>query len=303
MVPDRITLHDYQWVVINSSAGKDSQVMLEEVVRQADDELYPRDQLVVVHADLGEVEWPGTKELAQEQAEHYGLRFVVEKRNGDDLLEYARRRGKWPSNQQRWCTSDFKRGPVSRLYTRLVAESRVKDPERYHRRAKQAYRMGKTKLGNDRKVYYGPKEYTTEKVQILNCFGFRAQESPARKKKEEIYVEDGRQSPFRNVITWLPVHKMLVDEVWRRIKASGVRHHWAYDRGMTRLSCRFCIFAPKGQLRLAAEQPENKELFQKYLAVEREIDHTFQSGHSLQDVADAIACGTEVEEDDGSWNM
>ena len=72
---------------------------------------------------------------------------------------------------------------------------------------------------------------------------------------------------------------------------------------MTRLSCRFCIFAPKSQLRLAAEQPENKELFEEYLKVERDINHTFQSGHSLQDVADAIADGAEIEADDGSWNM
>ena len=44
-------------VVVNSSGGKDSQAMtilLERIV--------PRDQLLVVHAPLGEVEWPGTIE-------------------------------------------------------------------------------------------------------------------------------------------------------------------------------------------------------------------------------------------------
>lgn len=300
MVPKNIDLHDFEWVVINSSAGKDSQVMLDRVVRLAKSIYYPLDQLVVVHADLGEVEWPGTKELAREQAKHYGLRFEVEKKNGSDFLQYARDRGKWPSNKQRWCTSDFKRNPVSRLYTRLVGESRDKDPESFHRK----FKWGRpTVMGHPWFLSNRFKIYTTEKVRILNCFGFRAQESPARKKKDEIYMEEGRQSPFREVITWLPIHKWTTDQVWARIHESGVRSHWAYDRGMKRLSCRFCIFAPKGQLQLAAQQPENAELFQKYLAVEREIGHTFQSGHSLQDVADAIACGAKVEDDDGSWNM
>lgn len=293
-------LKDFQWVMINSSGGKDSQVMIDEVVQVAKRQGYPLDQLVVVHADLGKVEWPGTKKLAREQAEHYGLRFEVEKRNGTDLLQYALDRRKWPSNQQRWCTSDFKRSPVSRLYTRLVGESRKEEPKRFHRKFKRARPVV---MGQPWYLSGYSKAYYTEKVRILNCFGFRAQESPARKKKEEIYIEDGRQSPFREVVTWLPIHKWSVDEVWARIKESGVRSHWAYERGMTRLSCRFCIFAPFSQLQLAAEQPENKKLFQAYLDVEKEIGHTFKAQHSLADVAEAIACGTAVEEDAGLWNM
>jgi 3'-phosphoadenosine 5'-phosphosulfate sulfotransferase (PAPS reductase)/FAD synthetase len=287
-------LWHYQWVVLNSSAGKDSQVMIDEVVRLCDEKEVPRDRLVVVHADLGEVEWPGTKELAREQADHYDLRFEVEKRKGDDLLAYALRRGKWPSNNQRWCTSDFKRTPVSRLYTRLVDESRKKDPKKYHRKF-----HWKTDPDTGKRT----KQYYTKKVQILNCFGFRAEESPARKKKQQIYMEPGRQSPFRDVVTWLPVHTWTKEDVWARIHESGVRHHWAYDRGMTRLSCRFCIFSPFSQLQLSAQQPENAELFQKYLAAERQMKHTFKGDHSLQDVADAIERGKEITEDDGSWNM
>lgn len=286
-------LWHYNWIVLNSSGGKDSQVMIDEVVRLCKERKIPLDRIVVVHADLGEIEWPGTKELAQEQAECYGLRFTVEKYKRGTLLDYALRRGKWPSNTQRWCTSDLKRDPVSLLYTKLVAESREKEPEKFHRKfAWQTGADGKRK-----------KRYLTKRVQILNCFGFRAQESPARKKKEQLYVEPRRQSPFRDVVTWLPVHTWTEDQVWRRIEESGVPHHYAYDRGMTRLSCRFCIFAPFSQLQLSAQQPENQDLFQKYLAAERKMKHTFRSKESLQDVADAIERGETVKEDDGGWNM
>ena len=63
MCPD---LTSYRWIVVNSSAGKDSQAMLDFVVERCDHVHVPRDHLVVAHADLGRVEWPGTRELAEE---------------------------------------------------------------------------------------------------------------------------------------------------------------------------------------------------------------------------------------------
>ena len=67
MTPD---LDQYEWIVANSSAGKDSQAMLDLVVEQCDQAGVPRARIVVAHADLGRVEWPGTRQLAQEQARH-----------------------------------------------------------------------------------------------------------------------------------------------------------------------------------------------------------------------------------------
>ena len=48
-------------VAINSSGGKDSQAMTILLSRIAPS-IVPRDQLILVHAPLGEVEWPGTIE-------------------------------------------------------------------------------------------------------------------------------------------------------------------------------------------------------------------------------------------------
>ena len=72
-----VNLHEYDWVVISTSGGKDSQVMIDEIVNLADTQDYPRSKLVTAHADLKRAEWADTKELAQEQADHYGLRFEV----------------------------------------------------------------------------------------------------------------------------------------------------------------------------------------------------------------------------------
>src|SRR5262245_47474662 len=110
MLPD---LTAYHWIVVNSSAGKDSQAMLDYVVEQGDRAGVPRDRLVVVHADLGRVEWPGTRELAEEQARHYGLAFVTVRRRQGDLLDHIAQRGMFPSPRARFCTSDHKRTPVA----------------------------------------------------------------------------------------------------------------------------------------------------------------------------------------------
>ena len=55
-------LRSYDWIVINSSAGKDSQAMLDYVTHLARI-AGVEDRIIVVHADLGRVEWKGTKEL------------------------------------------------------------------------------------------------------------------------------------------------------------------------------------------------------------------------------------------------
>ena len=46
-------------VAINTSGGKDSQAMTILLSR-----IVPRDQIVAVHAPLGEVEWPGNSQAA-----------------------------------------------------------------------------------------------------------------------------------------------------------------------------------------------------------------------------------------------
>src|SRR5215475_8821751 len=121
MIPN---LTAYHWIVLNSSAGKDSQAMLDYVVELAERAKLSRARLVVAHADLGRVEWPGTRELAEEQARHYGLEFVAVSRPQGDLLDHIRARGRFPSPTVRWCTSDHKRGPVRTVFTRLATRSR-----------------------------------------------------------------------------------------------------------------------------------------------------------------------------------
>lgn len=259
-----VKMADYDVILVNSSAGKDSQAMLDVVVEQARLEGV-FDRLVVVHADLGRVEWKGTKTLAAEQAAHYGIRFEVVSRK-QDLLDQVAQRGMWPSNKQRYCTSDHKRAQIYKLLTALVAE----------------------KAGMGRPV------------RILNCLGIRAQESPARAKKVPFGFDKMASNGKRTVDTYFPIFDWTVQQVWARIRQSGVRYHYAYDLGMPRLSCVFCVFAPKAALVLAGTH--NPELLAQYVAVERQTGHQFTSKLSLVQIQAAVKAG-EATEGITSWAM
>lgn len=381
-------LSTYDTILVNSSAGKDSQAMLTHVVELCKAQGYPLSQVVVVHADLGRVEWEETKELAKQQAEHYGLRFEVVQRQGPDLLGTVEERhgtltqrredaGKlaaagiktwadlaaaepsailavigedpgvskwsgaqratklvqaakekmkkaakyaealdtfnasmaehgpavenwerdlaawkalpahargakpkkpkapkpptgelhgtdpvdfgeiiaWPSSASRYCTSDFKRGVIQTLMTRLAAEHREKH--------------GKG----------------APPMRLLNALGIRAQESAARASKPAFERLDATGTRITD--QWFPIHLWPESRVWKTIADSGVPFHKAYSLGMRRLSCVFCVLADRGDLLVAAKH--NPDLFKAYAAVEEKVGATFKGDLSLKDLADEIA--------------
>ena len=56
----------------------------------------PRDQLVVVHAPLGEVEWPGTVEHIENTMPAGVPLIFAPVASGKTLLDQVEERGKWP---------------------------------------------------------------------------------------------------------------------------------------------------------------------------------------------------------------
>jgi 3'-phosphoadenosine 5'-phosphosulfate sulfotransferase (PAPS reductase)/FAD synthetase len=253
-------LDTYDVLLVNSSAGKDSQAMLDYVVELADG-YGIRDRVVVVHADLGRVEWKGTRELAEEHARHYGVRFEVVGRTLGDLLTHVEERGMWPGYSTRYCTADHKRAQVLKLITRLGREGATR---------------------------------------ILNCMGLRAEESTGRRKKKPFQPRSLGSTKRRTVDLWLPIQSWSLDEVWERNRQAGTRHHPAYDVGMPRLSCCFCIYAPKPALVLAGKH--NPELLNEYVAVEQRIGHKFTLKVSMAEVKQAVDCGEPVGNIQ-SWSM
>lgn len=252
-------LREYDWIVVNTSAGKDSQTTLRLVAELADEQGVS-DRIMVAHADLGRIEWEGCKELAQQQADHYNLggQFWAMARPQGDFLQLVRDRGKWPDSKNRLCTSSLKRDQITKLFTELTRKLNLP-------RGKAA--------------------------RILNCMGMRAEESPMRSKMQPFVPGQRGSNNLRQIDLWLPIHAWRLQQVWDSIKASGVPHHQAYDLGMKRLSCKFCIFADKASLAIAGRH--DPALLAEYVALEQEIGHTFRNGFRIAEIQEAIAAGDD----------
>lgn len=264
--PPAPDLRDYDVILVNSSAGKDSQAML-DVVFQAAKDAGVQERVVVCHADMGRVEWEGTLELAREQAAHYGLRFVSVAREKGDLLSHVESRGKWPGpGNARFCTSDHKRDQVAKVMTSLVKEAG----------------LGRA-------------------AKILNCMGMRAQESPDRAKLMSFAANGRASNGRREVHDWLPIHSWTEAEVWERIRLAGTRHHGAYDLGMPRLSCVFCIYSTRDGLILAGHH--NRALLDEYVRVEEKIGHDFKHRLPIASVRDDIVAGVRPSGPVRTWCM
>ncbi len=272
-----LDLRWFDWIVVESSGGKDSQAQLDVVYRLAAEQGVT-DRIVVVHADLGEVEWDesvdlspgwnGTLDLARRQAAAYGVPFIAVRRLGKDkktpdtLLDQIERRGKFPDARNRFCTSDQKRGPARAVMTKLARE----------------------------------RKHLGRPVRILNCLGMRGQESCSRATLDPFELDEGATSPTTKwVWRWLPIHAWTVDQVWAQIEQAGTPVHPIYSKGLSRASCSFCVLASKRDLLLAIGLRPG--LARRYADLEDRIGHTFRNNQSMRDLI------TEAEREEGEQYM
>jgi DNA sulfur modification protein DndC len=195
--------------VANHSGGKDSQAMMIRLLS-----FVPRAQLLLVHAELGEVEWSGAVEHIEATAP--GLPLVLAK-SDRGLLRMVEERGMFPSPQQRQCTSDLKRTPIEREVRRFL---------------KRSPRFAGL---------------------VVNCMGMRAQESSSRSKLNPFKKSEKNSKAGREWYEWLPIHELSEAEVFAMIREAGQKPHPIYAAGMSRFSCCFCIMASKADLTTAAK--------------------------------------------------
>ncbi len=226
-------------VSVSVSGGKDSQVMTILLARTV-----PRDQLVVVHAPLGEVEWPGTVEHIENTIPAGVPLIFARVASGKSLLERVEERGMFPSPRMRFCTSDFKVSPIERELRR--------------------YLKAHPRFGG----------------RIVSAIGIRRDESSARSKRIPWARSDRNSRAGREWFDWLPIFDLGADDVFRIIREAGQSPHWVYARGLSRCSCSFCIFSSNSALRRAAELRPG--LYRKYTEIEKRIGHTLSpSGAAL----------------------
>ncbi|MGW0572943.1 phosphoadenosine phosphosulfate reductase domain-containing protein [Streptomyces tauricus] len=239
-------------VVVGDSGGKDSGVLVHEVCTQAD-KAGALNKVRVLHCDLGRtpnghlIEWPGALEVARDHAALYGVPFAVRRsQRWPSLWDRIMDHGNWPGYFARFCTSDTKTAVGRAFVDELGAELRLGRP-----------------------------------IRAGYAVGMRAEESRARAAKPVIERHRMTAKTLRHVTTWLPIHHLKTDEVWKVHRDHGIPCHPAYE-WVGRLSCRACPLAKREDLIESARI--NRELFDEYAGAEEHMGKPFKKNLTLRHI-------------------
>ncbi len=243
-------------VAIGVSGGKDSQgaalvtfAYLDSVGHKG-----PR---VLIHADLGSVEWDDSFAICQELADYLKCDLVMVRRKAGGLME------RWES---RWLSSKAR---YEMLSTVTLVPCWSTPAMRFCTSEQKTHVI----MAELKRRFKGQK--------ILNVTGVRREESATRARMSVADSDAAGQ-----VWTWRPIIDLTVDQVFAMIDASGLRPHPAYRRfGMGRVSCRFCIMSSMPDMIAASAQPESHDLYRQMVQLEIDSSFAFQGARWLGDVA------------------
>lgn len=274
-------------LISSASAGKDSQAMAIALSRLRRERGWTG-RFVLLHADVGRMEWKFSLEHCRLIAEEVGAEFYVVKNAKRDLLQGIHERmakrpdaPPFPSSAARWCTSDFKRGPLSKWMRNNVGRGEV----------------------------------------AVSACGFRREESAARRKQPFMERRKDCCSPQKNrtVYNWNPILEYSLADVWSEIGHSleeltsvqtqiaefvadeaprldairaraielGFRGHVSYALTNERCSCCFCVLGSESDARNAA--PYHREVLAELIGIEQASGFTFQQKKPIQRLDEFLA--------------
>lgn len=250
-------------VAFGVSGGKDStaQVLATLEHLNAVGHAGPR---VLIHSDLGEIEWPESLEWCRKLADRTGLELIVTRRPQGGMLERWEQR--WADNVQRYadlscvqlilpwstpgmrfCTSELKVAPICRELIRRFP--------------------GQT---------------------IISATGIRRSESDGRANAPIAKAQPKLTSVKQRTsgIDWHPIAEQTLDEVWDCHKRYDFPPHPGYAiYGMSRISCMECIMQSDADARAVALYPGNREPLRRVGLLEIKSTYAFQGDRWRADYA------------------
>ena len=249
-------------VAIGVSGGKDSCACALATVAHLDaiGHAGPR---VLVHSDLGRVEWKESLPVCERLAALLGLELIVVRRAAGDMMD--RWLTRWSNNVERYATLECvklilpwstpsMRFCTSELKTAVICRELVR---RF---------PGRT---------------------IVSASGIRRDES-AKRKKAPIAKEQAKLTSITHKTRgydWNPIIEWSTPDVFAFLAARGFALHEAYTTYKTsRVSCVFCIMGSADDLAASTTCPDNQAVYREMVDLEITSTFAFQ-GKYLGDVA------------------
>lgn len=246
-------------VGIGVSGGKDSSAMAHALTEYLDTVGHggPR---VLVHSDLGLIEWRDSLPMCEQLAQRLGLKLIVvhkdmiarwKQRQRNNIHRYEQLQCvklvmPWSSAQWRFCTGENKVVPIcSELACRFPGQV------------------------------------------ILSASGIRRDESDQRKKalvsKEQPKLT--KKKLHTSGFDWHPIIEWSLEDVFAYHQAKAIPWHPAYTLGCTRVSCTYCVLGSQRNLTVATLCEENHEAYRQLVSIEIASTFSFQSGFWLGEIA------------------
>jgi len=208
-----ITPENAQVIFVNHSGGKDSQAMLAKLILMGF-----KGKLVIVHADLGEMEWEPMHNWIKSISFGLEVNVVV----GDlDFWELCRKYQRIPGGASRFCTNELKTKPCEKFMKQYCKDNGI-----------------------------------TKAISALGIRAEESP-SRATKGEFIVKLKGGRSGNDLKLTVWNPILDMLLPEVNSIIEDAGQVKHWVYAKGYSRLSCVMCPFGRVGEhAQMKDDRPE-----------------------------------------------
>ena len=253
---ERMLAMDSSVVALSISGGKDSSAMARATVEHLRNR-GSRAEIVLIHADLGEVEWQDSLPCCERLASHLNLPLIVARRNAGGMMRRWEQRWEssvrryarletvklilpWSTPSMRFCTSELKTA---------VIDSELK--KRFRGRP------------------------------VIQAVGVRRAESAARSKLPVSKVGNARL----NALTWNPIVHWSTPEVFEYLEPTPHLLHEAYTTyGSSRVSCAFCIMGSGPDLQAALAAPYNHTVYKRMVELELRSTFAFQGARWLADL-------------------
>lgn len=276
-------LDSYDYVVVMMSGGKDSKACLLNLLEQG----VPRSKIELWHhrVDGGFEEarvwdWPVTDAYLKALAEAFDVPLLFSWKHRGITGEMLRENSltqptsyELPNGQV--MTSGGVRGQIStrRMFPAISAD------------LKKRFCSSVAKIDVGAMAITGQTRFCGKRTLVIT--GERAEESSNRSRylRFEPHRTDRREGKLaRHVDHWRPVLDWSEQEVWDIIARWGVRPHPAYELGIGRTSCAFCIFGSPDQF--ATLKQIDPAGFAQLVYFEADMKHTMKNGMTLSEFAD-----------------
>ena len=246
------------------SGGKDSQALAHRVCEYLDVTGH-RGPRLLIHSDLGRVEWRQSLPVCERLAERLGIELVVVRRQAGDMMD--RWLSRWDANVARYANLDCVKlilpwsTPAIRFCTAELKSAVLA------RAMRKRFPSG----------------------ELISAVGIRREESATRARMP-VWRPDPRTMRRAGIgHTWHPLLNWSRGEVLAYIKSRGDVLHEAYTiYGSSRVSCAFCIMSSAHDLRAAASCADNEVIYREMVELEIRSTFSFQGDRWLGDVAPSL---------------